>query len=98
MGLPRPAPRVEAASRRRLSTRPSPAPVFRNDARAPWCQTEHVKIKNRDSGETLKRALLIIEDGRDVQALRDAFDAWERHHPDTPPSFVIPIPVPGSQK
>jgi len=57
-----------------------------------------VKIKNRDSGETLKRALLIIEDGRDVEALRDAFDAWERHHPDTPPSFVIPIPVPGSQK
>jgi hypothetical protein len=57
-----------------------------------------VKIKNRDSGETLERALLIIEDDRDVQALRDAFTAWERHRPDTPASFVIPIPLPGSQQ
>jgi hypothetical protein len=59
------------------------------------CQTDPMKIKNRDSDADVPRAELILEGRQDVERLRRALDSYSRFASDEEASFVIPIPVPG---
>jgi hypothetical protein len=57
-----------------------------------------VEIKDKDSGAVVARAELVLEGEQDVELLRRALEAYERHVKDKSAPFVIPLPLPGSRQ
>jgi hypothetical protein len=53
--------------------------------------------KNRDAGAVLQRGELVLEGRDDVEKLRRALDAYERHVHDPTATFVIRVPLPGGR-
>ncbi len=52
-----------------------------------------MKIENKDSGEIVVRADLILEGQQDVEMLRRALASYDRFVTDTSAPFVIPLPL-----
>jgi hypothetical protein len=53
-----------------------------------------MEIKNRDTGAVVQRAELVLDGRDDVEKLRRALDAYDRHVQDPAAPFVIPVPLP----